>query len=301
MAPRQTSRKYFIRDGGTKNKEGKMHGFYTRAELDKIGKKILGERIEGRPDQSVHEVSTIQNFIVGSERSDRGRKFRYSFTVAALTGLDRLVINTNYAPGVTGHLNEDGFEGAGGVNAYAAPIGQNYIDIKDTALRAKNWYQGGMVIVYGTLIFHQHYIVASDAGNGTYVRLYLDHPITTEAITAGMGVTAYRSRYSAVGLAGSVQTGFESFVGLPLIPAPISNYFWLQTGGPACVTPTGVTWPGSAVNLRDIYANPADGTIQPPTLSDPSLGYQRIGTLIEVTGGTAGDYGDLWIDLQLDQ
>ncbi len=40
--------------------------------------------------------------------------------------------------------------------------------------------QGSKLIIYGTTIFHQHHIVASDAGNGTRVRLYLLESISTE-------------------------------------------------------------------------------------------------------------------------
>jgi len=250
--------------------------------------------------QDILEQSLSQIYPIGMRLPKDMRVFRYIQAIQGLEGLARLVINSNYCPGCTGHLNEDGFEGAGGVNAYAAPIGQTYLDIKDTVARVANFYQGGMVIVYGTTIFHQHYIVKSDAGDGAKVRLYLDRPIAVEDITAAMGVTAYRSQYSAVKKPGSTQTGFETFVGVNLIPVTINYFAWLQTKGPCIVTPTGVTWPGSAVNLRDVYANPNDGTLQPPTLSDPSNGFQRIGTLLSATGGTSSDYGDLWINLDLD-
>lgn len=250
--------------------------------------------------QDILAQSLIPHYPIGLKLDKDNRRFRYAQATQALAGLARLVINSNYAPGVTGHLNEDGFEGAGGVNALPAVIGQKYLDIRDTALRVKDFYQGGMVVIYGVLNFHQHYIIKSDAGNGVIVRLYLDQPIAVEAITAPMGVTAYRNPYTAVRETGSVQQGFESFVGLPLIPVTILNFFWLQTKGPAIVTPTGGTWPGAAVNLRDVYANPADGTLQPPTISDPSAGFQRIGSLISATGGTASDYGDCWVNLDLD-
>lgn len=251
--------------------------------------------------QDILEQSASQIYPIGMRLPRDNRVFRYMQVAQALEGLARLVINSNYCPGCPGHLNEDGFEGAAGVNAYAAPIGQTYLDIKDTVARVANWYQGGMVIVYGATIFHQHYIVKSDVGNGSYVRLYLDRPIAVENITAAMGVTAYRSPYSAVKKAGSTQTGFETFVGVPLIPVSIDNFAWLWTKGPGIVTPTGVTvYTGAAANYRDVYANPNDGTIQNAPDRSPALGYQRIGTLLSVTGGTSSDYGDLWINLDLD-
>lgn len=137
--------------------------------------------------QDILVQSTIQRYNIGLKYQLNLWRFRYSKATVALAGLKRLVINANFCPGVTGKENQDGFEGAGGVNAYAAPVGQRYLDIKDTALRAKNFYQGGLVTVAGVTIFHEHFIVRSDAGNGTYVRLYLDVPIAVEDVTAADG------------------------------------------------------------------------------------------------------------------
>jgi len=268
-------------------------GFYTRAEIQRAMDLMVGERMPGRPEQSVYEQSAVQNFAVGAKRKVDDRTFRYSQALAGLAALARLVVNSNYCPGCTGHVNEDGYEGGGVV----AAVGDRVVDILDTALRAKDFYQGGKLIIYGTTIFHQHHIVASDAGNGTKVRLYLLDPISTEAVIAGMGVTAYKSPYSATAPAGTVQTGFETFTGVNLIPVTAYYFFWLQTAGPAIITPTGGTWPGSAAHLRQCYANEADGTIQPATLADPSSGYQLIGYLLPATVNT---YGDLLVQLQLD-
>ncbi len=250
--------------------------------------------------QDIQQQSVSQVYPIGLPLVKDIRKFRYSQANKALVGTTWLRINANFAPGCTGKENLDGFEGAGGVNCFAASQGQKYLDIKDTAFRVRNFYQGGMVIVYGTLIYHQHYIVKSDPGDGTKVRLYLDVPIAVEDITTAMGVTAYKSQYSKttpVAPAGGPAAGFAKFVGVNLIPVTINYFYWLQTKGPCAVTPTGGTWPGSAVNLRDIYGNPNDGSINPATLDDPSAGYQRCGTLISATVNT---YGDLLIDLDLD-
>ncbi|MDD4985853.1 MAG: hypothetical protein PHQ43_08695 [Dehalococcoidales bacterium] len=268
-------------------------GSYSRAEIQRAMDLMVGESLPGRPEQSIYEQSTVPNFTIGAKRKVDDRTFRYSGALAALAGLARLVVNSNFEPGCTGHENEDGYEGSGVI----AAVGDRVVDIPDTALRAKDYYQGGKLVIYGTAIFHQHHVVGSEPGDGTKVRLYLLEPISTEAVTVGMGVTAYRSPCSAVAPAGSVNAGFEPFVGLNLIPVDIGKFFWLQTAGPCIVTPTGGTWPGSAANLRQVYPNPADGTIQPATLSDPSAGYQPIGYLLSATVNT---YGDLWIMLQLD-
>lgn len=249
-----------------------------------------------RQDLFAQSVSQIYPIGMPFKRGDK--LYRYSQAAQNLAALARLLINSNFAPGVTGQKNVDGYEG----NLYAkASIGQRYVDIADTTARAKNFYQGGHLVIYGTTIFHQHYIVSSEAGDTAKVRCWLSEPLAVEDATVSMGITAYRSIYSAAAHAAHAQVNFESFVGLNLIPVTSGYFFWMLTAGPVCVTPTGVTWPGSAAHLRDIYANEADGTIQPPTISDPSLGYQRIGYLLSVTGGTASNYGDLWIMLQLDK
>lgn len=246
--------------------------------------------------QEVFAQSASQIYPIGMPVKRGDKRYRYSLAAGNLAGLSRLVINSNYAPGVTGHANEDGYEG----DLYAnAPIGQRYVDIADTAIRAVNFYEGGHLNIFSTTIFHQHYIVRSELGTGAYVRLWLLEAIAVEAAEVGDGVSAYRSPYSAIKAAGSVQVGFEPFVGMNLIPVTSGNYFWLLTAGLVWPTAHGVAWPGAAANQRDVYAH-QDGTIDPASQKDPTSGYQRVGFLTTATGGTASDYGDCLIMLQLD-
>lgn len=246
--------------------------------------------------QGLHEIGTVKKYPIGMQYKTDNQLYRYGFAAAALAGIDRLVINSNFAPGVTGHENEDGFEG----DLYAdAPIGQMYVDIADTAGRAENWYQGGHLIIFSTTIWHQHFIVKSEAGDGDKVRCWLSKPIAVEDAEVGDGVTAYRSPYSACMPASGAQANFESFVGLPLRPVTISNFFWLLTAGPVYVC-GGAVLPGSAAYYRDCYADPNDGTIRPDLIA-AGKAFQRVGHLLSVTGGTAGTYGDSLMMLQLDQ
>jgi hypothetical protein len=255
---------------------------------------LPGKQIAGTSDQSIYEDSTTQKFELGSKREEYERTFRYTKAGAALAGLARLLCNPNYVPGATGHEDVDGFEGV--LNA-AASIGDLYVDLADTTVRAANYYQGGWIFIYGTTVFHQYRCVKSDAGTGVYVRCYLDKAVYEEDITVAMGVTPYLSPYSAVKQVGATNAGFESAVGLNLVPVASASYFWMLTRGPCIVTPTGGTWPGSAANLRAVYMNNADGTLQPGTVSDPSAGYQYIGYLL---GTTINTYGDLHIMLELE-
>ena len=86
-------------------------GFYTRAEIREAMDKQVGQRLPGRPEQSPFELSDLQNYIIGSKRKWGDWTLRYSKSAEALACLARLLINTNIAPGATGHVNEDGFEG----------------------------------------------------------------------------------------------------------------------------------------------------------------------------------------------
>jgi hypothetical protein len=287
----------------------------TRAQFGQVFEDQLGIQLPDRPEQGIYEQSAIQNFRIGARKKENGRVFRYAYTVTGLPAVvaeARLVINSNYAPEVTGHVNEDGFMGnitfAGIARTVPVPVGAAYLDIADTVARAVNWYQGGYCIIFDdvTPYFHQHYIIASALGTGTYVRIYLDHPTgaAIPVLNAGanpVGITAYRSPYSAVAVAGSVQVGFEPFIGMPLCGViPALRYFWLMTAGPLWVAAHGAAWPGAAADQRDVYAH-QDGTIDPASQKDPTAGYQKVGYLLPMTGGTASDYGDAWIMLQLDQ
>lgn len=286
-----------------------MHGFYSRAELEQIANHILGLRIDGRPNQTVYEQSTIQNFRLGTGRRENGRLFRYGYTLTGLpaispTGANVLAIDSHYHPlhtggtpaGCMGDLRNGAV-----ARTIAIPIGQRYLDIQDTELRAVNFYQGGFIVVYDeTPHWHEHVIVASEEGTGTYVRLWLDHPIAVAEIPlykAGDGARvdacAYRSPYSALAEAGSVNPGYESFVGVPLCGVvPALRFIWLMTAGPIWISPL-PPQPGGVAEDRDVYAQP-DGLISSVT----TVGFQRVGY---VMGTQETGSGDSKIMLQLDQ
>jgi len=244
--------------------------------------------------QGIFEESSSQLYPIGMQLREQGslkRLFRYSKAAAAITCLARGVVNSNYCPGATDHEDENGFEGV--LQAEAA-IGQMYVDLADTANRAVNYYQGGQFVAYGTTIFHQHYIVKSDAGDGSKVRIYLSAPIVKEKITTSMGVTAYLNPYSAV--ANTDSGRYDSFVGVNLIPVTSGYYFWLQTAGPCIITP--MVYFGDSIAERDCYFH-MDGTITIAATADPSTySPQRAGYLLSKT---VSGYGDLWMMLQLDQ
>ena len=220
------------------------------------------------------------------------RKYILSLAAGDLDDLARLVVNSSICPGATGG---DGYEGS----LYAdAAAGAQYVDIADTTARAVDYYQGAYLTIFPTGGPYATYrITGNDLGNGsTHVRCYLATPLEN-ALTTSSGITAYRNPYVAVKAAADYDpaAGYAAFIGLPQCAVTSGSYFWLLVAGPAWVTAQGGTWPGYVVNERDVYAH-QDGTIDPASIKDPSVGYQRVGYLLS---GTYAAYGDAFIMLQL--
>ena len=261
-----------------------------------------GMKLAGHSDQTVYEASTTQGFAIGTRRIEYGRVFRYSKAGEEITSATnaRLIANGNFAAGVAGHLNEDGFNGNPLTDA---AIGDLYVDLDETgADRAANFFQGGYLQTLPAADpITPYYIVASDESEATYTRVYLDHPLIQAVLTTSyIGISA--CPYSNVRDAdsGEPAAGFQSFVGLPLVNVANGSYFWLQTAGPAWIQPgnwTDERLPGWAVNRRDVYVV-QDGAIVSTWAADPTAGYQRVGYLLD---GTANGYGSVFIMLQLDQ
>ena len=259
-----------------------------------------GFRLPGQSDQLVTAQSATQKFEIGTRRIEYGRKFRYSKAGEDLTVATnaRMLANGNYAAGVAGHLNEDGFNG----NPVAdAEIGQNYVDIDEVAARPANFFQGGYLqSLPAADPITGYYIVASDVSTGTYTRVYLDHPLIQAILTTSyVGISACPYSQIIQGDSGIVPAGYRSFLGLPLCNVTDDYYFWMQTAGPAWIQPSG--WvddrlPGYGVNYRDVFVL-QDGAISSAFAANPSDGYQRVGYLIDAT--LAG-YGSVFIMLQLD-
>lgn len=252
-----------------------------------------GLRIAGQSDQLVTTKSATQKFQIGTRRIEYGRTFRYSKAGAALTytGLQRLLANGNFTPEDPAHEDEFGFYG----DLYtAASIGDKYVDLEIATAYAANYFQGGYVTFFSDSNRGWYYVVKSDLGNGTYCRIYLDHPLTV-AHGATLGLEVYRSPYSNI-REGAVAAQFCSFVGIAYCGAVDSgDYFWLQTRGPAWITP--IDWstnlPGYTAEKRDVYAH-QDGTVR---LQDTTGSRQRVGYLLSATAST---YGDVFVMLQLE-
>jgi len=254
-----------------------------------------GKRMPGMADQHIYESSVTQKFEIGTKREEYGRTFRYGQAGEALTlaGHARLVGNGNFVPDATSYPDVDGFYG----KPYAqVEVDDLYIDLDIATAYPANYFQGGYIIAFTAAVdYSLHYIVKSDLGNGTYCRIYLDHPWTSGVVAVTIDVEVSRSPYSSICDCHSINW-FKSFVGLGQCAAVLNEYyFWLQTKGPCWLTPynwtTGV--PGYTTRVREVYAW-SDGEIT----VDPNDGtLQRIGYLLSAT--EAG-FGSVFIMLQLE-
>ncbi len=246
--------------------------------------------------QFLYETSTVKHpdYDIG----DRvvlpdGRTFFYGKAGDAAITLphSRMVFNRNVIAGIaTTHGAED-------TPTVAVVAGDHVFRFGDTVARAVDHYVGGHYVQHdlstGNGVFCAG-IIASTAGDGTFVELTLDAKFPGNVPITSQG-TAMPSIYSNVGHGGTAE--FKTAVGLAVVNAAVSAYVWIQTWGLTWITPTawGSTGPGCATGLRDVYVH-TDGTIM-PKLDDSGVARQRVGTIANMGDGSA--YGDGVMMLQV--
>lgn len=241
-----------------------MHGFYSRAELEQIATQVLGERLDGRPKQGIHESSTVQNYVIGSRKQMDERAFRYACIGAGGFGLHQYGVG--WRTTVTGTSLTGANIIAGAVNTHTvtlvlAGVGADdykygYMGIRDNSAGPANW---GAKILANT---------ASDASNHVTFTLEAPLPMTLEAADT---VTVTPSPWSDVVDENVPGTCVFAFVGVSLIYPPGNypgRYVWLQTWGPLAEPHIAVSHEGAANFERMLYfmgqgamqcADPADG------------------------------------------
>jgi hypothetical protein len=271
---------------------------YTKVEYSLMG----GDRVVLPPQcredminiqvpEDIYATDTIQKYPLGAKLYKNNKIYRYVKFGAASTHVAMLKVNSNYDPGVTGHENEDGFEGA----LYAAvEEGDTYVDIADTNVRAENYYEDAeLVLEYGTGGFiHQYRVISSEIGTGAYVRCHIGLPgAKSDCPVSGTAVDAYMSKYSDVKSAidSSLNCDYMTAVGACGMAVTSGVYGWLQTGGPITLAGTA----GVTTGHRMVYPN-TDGSVLD---AEHVAGGQEVGY---VTGGTISGYGSLLVNLTLD-
>lgn len=244
--------------------------------------------------EDLYAGDTTQKYPLGTKLYKDNRVFAYCKAGATITTghVAFLKVNANYDPGVTGHTNVDGFEGAL-LTGSPVVVGDTHIHIADTTARAKNYYEGAdLVLQYDAGgVMDQYRIIASDVGDGsTSVVVYIAPPGIIHACpVSGTAVDAYMNKYSNIQSGLTLDCIHCTAMGAFGAAMTSGKFYWLQVGGPVTLTGTG----GTTSNHRMVYAN-TDGSVVDtvPVAAAQEVGY--------VTGRTVSGYGSLLITLTLD-
>ena len=226
-----------------------------------------GGLIPGGVEQDIYEISTTQNFRIGTRRVQDERVFRYAYTgLATLTG--RAVQNLS--------TNEERNLAAAGSLAGATTV---TITVIAAAGLAENELQGGYVC-WTNITYQQHRIASHpQANNGATCVLTLETPVVTNPVVLNTTrLFPYHSPYASVGECVGGANPFAKFVGMPPGTIAADKYIWIQTWGPVNVCPVGFY--GGAGNQNAAWFA-QDGALSTPAIFPGS--YQRAGYWLPCT------------------
>ena len=255
-------------------------------------------RITGT-EQHYDEVSAVQNFMLGSRMVVDERTYHYARAGAALVApcTYRLGINADLQAPTTWGMALNVAIVAGDRTCTITP-GAGYGEVPNTV--GLNELVGGWIEIWGAAnLFMWRRIIGNTAivaGVPATMVITVDRPFNG-AVAAAAGVAAlHRSIYRNVQM-GGVYPGEESAVGLPPVPVPINNFFWLQTWGPCFIAPQ-FNPPGFVANSRDVYLGAAGTVVDfaAAYAAGANISPQRVGYVMGAS--TAGD-GNSDIMLQL--
>lgn len=246
-----------------------------------------GGRIPGQPFQGHWEASTTARYRIGSRRVVGDRTFHYAhgllgdgnhirgWGVANKNTVQERALATWAANGVVGNMTAL-------LTATVVNVGLNQ-------------FAGGYLL-YASVDGHSNQIpiVGNTAANiGSNFTVYLGHPLTGAAT---LGVTGSTCTGSIWGNAGRpTNSGFNTFIGIPICDLPDNGYAWIQTWGPCLVVGTGPT--GGNANERTVCFNQGDGSIDMAT--NRSVNHQVAGVIASCSYYAGGGESTNWIILQL--
>lgn len=202
-------------------------------------------------DQKYDQVSATKNFTISSRMVVDERSYYYSQAVAALVAPCnyRLAVSTDQILAINDLLSA----------APAVVAGGTTIVVTVAAFQAgvvtANELVGGFIEVWpvaGAARFMWRRITANTVAAAGVMTITVDRPFD---LAAGLlsQVSIHPSIYRRVNSAGAAGlAGFAAAIGVPPVPVPINNFFWLQTYGPCLISPTGA-WPLSVANFYDVY------------------------------------------------
>jgi len=254
---------------------------------------IHGGLLPGRPEQGIYEVSTTQNYLIGSKRATPGgRIFRYAYA----DGACKAKYGAKY-------LREEA------ISHTAATLGRakDETTIKctvadsDGALNdgaiAKDELVGGFVVIYDeTDAIRQHREIVDNTAVaivGGSITITLDGPLTTAVVITTDHFEVLGNIYNGLRY---TNNQYSSVLGVPMVEAAEGEYFWVQTWGPICTVPGSTTSdPGADAEQRQVVF---DGEGALVCMMDMGTKDQQVAGFI-IQQDSAGSAGPPFIMLQI--
>lgn len=225
---------------------------YTRNQFNAVMEAILGERLPGRPDQDITEVTTVQNFVLAARRQIRQSVYRYGQVGAVNLALG--VLCQSPVPPANHH---------GLVPAASYPVGTRIVTLTlgATPLAADEMAGGWLHVNDGTGQGQAFRILSHPAALAAATcQFTLIDPITTAFNVADTLCALTANPYAAVIIHPSPPTA--RLVGVPVAAMAAGSFGWFKTRGPAAVLTAGVLY-----IHRGVRASPTvDGAVSHASL-----------------------------------
>jgi len=187
----------------------------------------------------IYTDDAVQRFIYGTRfLSWDGRVFKY-----ALTGSE-----VESYLGVRNSLDE--------ALAYTAaplghPAGSRWVQVT-LAGRVENDLAGGQLLVYNAVDGDTSWVrgIIGNTVSATTVDLYLDFPIAQAVIIATDDMEVFENPYRAVA---ETDNAYCAWLGVPCVSAATARNIWIQTWGPAIISPVNATLDDPAADERTVF------------------------------------------------
>lgn len=268
---------------------------YSRSQFNAVMEAILGERREGRPDQSIHEVTAVQNFELNASREIGRCKYRYGLIGAVDIALG--VLCQAPVPAAVHHDLVPSASYAAGVRLVELTLGAADITL--------NEYAGGRLHVNdGTGQGQVKKILSHPAAlSGATCVFTLVDPLTTALDTANSLCAITRNPYNQAIIHPSPPT--SQLLGVPVAAMAATRFGWFQTRGPAAVLTDGTLYiyqqvaPSASVNgavkhaIQEITVGAEVAVGTKMALIADSAAAASVGAIT----GTDGTYGSATIDI----
>jgi len=254
--------------------------FISRENVGIISSAILGDLIDGRPEQAPFTESAYKNYKIGS-RLWRPDGTVWHYCKAGSNG----VVNPYWDRGMVSLVVPETLAVIG-----ATPVGSTTVVINDTDVtHGADYWENGKAEFWASpapATFQHRMIKSSTPSDGTSVTLTLYEPLTN-ALADGDGLEICRSPYAEVDQATAVANSTSmSIVGVPLMLVTAEYYFWVQTWGPCTLAATVGTM-GNTASSRQVYFNHNDGTVLTEEEAGFVAGAQPAGYLLPSSAGGA--------------